>query len=164
MREATRVHGMAKDKDVSDEVTNVQPAMLLYHPTPRYALLTGAGAFAALLCAWSLWQQFDWFTLFFLGGSLFAALAFAAQWRTVIEVDAHGLWLRVPLRTQRVEYRQLDGAVEAGRIVRGIVVTYHPLRENGLLDLEDLRSVTLPAVERQYELLTLLESKCPRVT
>ena len=132
-----------------------------YHPTPRYALLTGAGALAALLCAWSLWRQFDWVTLFFLGGCLFAALAFAAQWRTVVELDAQGFTVHAPLRPHRVEYRQIDGAGEAGRVVRGIVVTYHPFRAGGLLDLDDLHSVTLPAVDHQYELLDQLETRRP---
>jgi hypothetical protein len=136
----------------------------IFHPTSRYVLLAGAGAAAALLCAWSLWQQFDWITLLFLGGCLFAALAFAAQSRTVVELDAQDLVVRAPLHTRRVDYRQLDGASEAGRIVRGIVVTYHPLRADGLLDLDDLHSVTLPAVERQYELLDQLEAKRPHTT
>lgn len=137
-------------------------AVSTYHPTPRYALLTSAGFLAALLCAWSLWQQFDWITLIFLIGCLFAAFSFGEQWRSVVVLDEHGLTLRSPIRVRSVAYRQLDGAVEAGRVVRGIVVTYHPLRENGLLDLEDLRSVTLPAVDQQMELLADLEARCPR--
>ncbi len=136
----------------------------IYHPTSRYGLLTGAGAAAALLCAWSLWQQFDWITLLFLGGCLFAALAFAAQWRTVVELGEQGFVVHAPLRTRRVDYRQIDGAGEAGRIVRGIVVTYHPLRADGLLELDELHSVTLPAVDHQFELLDQLEAKRPHTT
>jgi hypothetical protein len=130
-----------------------------YPATSRYALLTGAGGLAALLCAWSLTRQFDWITLIFLCGCLFAAFSFAVQWRSMVELDPKGFWLRSPLRTQRVEFRQLDGAVEAGRMARGIVVTYHPLHANGLLDLDDLHSVTLPAVEQHAELLALLVAK-----
>jgi hypothetical protein len=69
--------------------------------------------------------------------------------------------LRTPLQTQRVEFRQLDDATVAGRVAHRIVVTYFPLRDNGLLDLDELRSLTLPAVDHQAELLALLESKRP---
>ena len=71
-------------------------------------------------------------------------------------------WLETPLGARRVEFRQLDSATEAGRLLRVVVVTYHPLLENGLLDLDDLRSVTLPAVNQQYELLELLQQHAPQ--
>lgn len=130
-----------------------------YRSTSLYTLLVSASVLASLLCAWSLWRQFDWITLLFLLGCLYAAFSYGVQWRSTVALDAHGFWLRTPLQTYRVEFRQLDGASEAGRIARRIVVTYHPLHDNGLLDLDDLRSVTFPAVDRQVELLTLLESK-----
>lgn len=143
-------------------MTEVQPVNVHYRSASIYLLMVGASALAVLLCAWSLWVQFDWITLIFLFGCLFAAWSFGVQWRSTVELDAQGFIVRAPFQTQRVEYRQLDDAGEAGRLVRRIVVTYHPLREHGLLDLDELRSVTLPAVEKQVELLTLLESKRPQ--
>ena len=133
-----------------------------YHPTGQYGLLTAFGAGAAIFCAWALWRQFDGITLIFLFGCLFAAFSFATQWASRVEVDDRGFWLRAPLRSRRVEFRQLDSAVEAGRIVRGIVVTYHPLATNGLLDLDTLHSVALPAVAHQETLLEALRARCPR--
>ena len=138
-------------------------AATTYRPTGQYGLLTAFGAGAALFCAWALWQQFDWITLIFLFGCLFAALSFASQWASRVELDDHGFWLHAPLRRRRVEFRQLDSATEAGRVTRGIVVTYHPLAASGLLDLEELHSVALPAVAQQENLLEPLRARCPRV-
>jgi hypothetical protein len=143
-------------------MTEMQSEAVHYRSTSIYPLMVGASALAALFCAWSLWVQFDWITLIFLFGCLYAAWSFGLQWRSTVALDAQGLSVRAPFQSQRVEYRQLDDAGEAGRLVRRIVVTYHPLRDNGLLDLDELRSVTLPAVDQQVELLALLESKRPQ--
>jgi hypothetical protein len=139
----------------------LQESAAHYRATPLYAYLAGAALLAAGFCAWALWQQFDWITLIFLVGCLYAAVTYVIQWRSTVAIDAHGLWLNTPLQAHRVEFRQLDDAGVAGRVAHRIVVTYFPLRDNGLLDLDELRSVTLPAVDRQTELLTLLESKRP---
>jgi len=136
--------------------------MTTYRSVERYAFLGGAGLLAALFCAWALWRQFDWITLIFLCGCLFAAGSFGIQLLARVEVDESGFQVVTPMAARRVEFRQLDSATEAGRLLRVIVVTYHPLLENGLLDLDDLRSVTLPAVNPQYELLELLQQHAPQ--
>lgn len=138
-------------------------AATTYRPTGQYGLLAAFGVGAAIFCAWALWRQFDWITLFFLFGCLFAALSFATRWASRVELDPQGFWLRAPLHNRRVEFRQLDGAVEAGRIVRSIVVTYHPLTTSGLLDLDELHSVDLPAVAHQETLLEALRARCPHI-
>jgi len=143
-------------------MTELQQTPTHYRAASIYLFLLGASILAVLVCVWSLWVQFDWITLIFLFGCLYAAWTFGVQWRSRVALDLQGLSLHAPFQSQRVEYRQLDAAGEAGRLVRRIVVTYHPLRDNGLLDLDELRSVTLPAVDQQIELLALLEAKRPR--
>jgi hypothetical protein len=140
------------------------PTRTTYRPTGQYGLLTAFGAAAALFCAWALWRQFDWITLIFMVGCLYAALAFADRWAARVEIDGQGLQLCTPLRRRRVEFRQIDSATEAGRIARGIVVTYHPLAPNGLLDLDTLHSVALPAVGDQATLLEALRARRPRIS
>ena len=132
-----------------------------YRASSLYLALITASALAAGLCAWSLWRQFDWIVLLFLLGCLYATLTFSVQWRSHVALDAHGLSLHSPLRRHRIEFRQLDAVHEAGRVTRRLVVTYHPLQENGLVDLETLRAVALPAVERQDELLATLQTEGP---
>lgn len=143
-------------------MVEMQPEPVHYRSTSVYIVMVGASTLAALLCAWSLWVQFDWITLVFLAGCLYAVWSFGVQWRSTVTLDAQGFIVRAPFRSWRVEYRQMDNAGEAGRLMRRIVVTYHPLLANGLLDLDELRSVTLPAVDRQVELLAWFESKRPQ--
>lgn len=131
--------------------------VVIYRPVERYAFLGGAGLLAAIFCGWALWRQFDWITLLFFFGCLFAAGSFGVQLLARVEVDATGFRLETPLGSHAVDFRQIDSADEAGRLLRVIVVTYHPLLENGLLNLDDLHSVTLPAVTQQYVLLELLQ-------
>lgn len=130
-----------------------------YRASSLYLVLITAGTVAVGLCAWSLWRQFDWIVLLFLLGCLYATLTFSVQWRSHVTLDAYGLWLHSPLQRCRIEFRQLDAVHEAGRVTRRLVVTYHPLQENGLIDLETLRAVALPAVERQDELLATLQTE-----
>jgi hypothetical protein len=78
-----------------------------------------------------------------------------------VVVDAEGLLCHSPSRTRRVRFGQLDNAVEAGRWMRRIVVTYYPLQPDGLVDLNQLSSLALPAVERQDLLLADLVEHVP---
>jgi hypothetical protein len=71
-------------------------AATTYRPTGQYGLLAAFGVGAAIFCAWALWRQFDWITLFFLFGCLFAALSFATRWVSRVELDPQGFWLRAP--------------------------------------------------------------------
>lgn len=139
-------------------------ATTTYRPTGQYGLLTAFGVAAAIFCAWALWRQFDWITLIFMVGCLYAALVFGDQWAARVEIDGQGLRLHTPLHRRRVEFRQIDSATEAGRIARCIVVTYHPLASNGLLDLDTLHNVALPAVGDQEALLETLRGKRPRIS
>ncbi|MCS6827514.1 MAG: hypothetical protein NZ553_12945 [Caldilinea sp.] len=136
---------------VSDDLT--------YRPISLYIALIGAGALAAGLCVWSLWRQFDWIVVVFLLGCLYATWVFSVQWRSHVTLDDQGLSLHSPIQRLRIEFRQIDAVHESGRITRRLVITYHPLRENGLVDLETLRATALPAVERQDELLAKLQAR-----
>lgn len=132
-----------------------------YRPTPLYRVLVAASLLAAALCGWSLTQQFDWVTVLFLVGCLYAGGTYALQGRSWVVVDAEGLLCHSPSRTRRVRFGQLDNAVEAGRWMRRIVVTYYPLQPDGLVDLHQLSSLALPAVERQDLLLADLVEHVP---
>lgn len=131
----------------------------IYRASSLYSVLIAAAAVAAGLCAWSLWNQFDWIVLLFLLGCLFATLTFAVQWRSSVTLDDRGLLLHSPLQRRRIEFRQIDAVHEAGRITRRLVITYHPLQANGLVDPETLRAMALPAVEQQNELLAALQAE-----
>ena len=47
---------------------------------------------------------------------------------------------------------------EEGRLQRVILLLYHPLCADGQMDLDDLHSLALPALEEQTDLLEILQA------
>ena len=125
--------------------------------------------FVALFCflllinfGWQLMRYFSLETLFFFCIGL--ALVIWALYAMVsyVETNANGIVLCTPLRAVRkVEFRQLISVSENGRFNPVLTLVYHPWLPNGLLDLDDARSLILPAVRDQQELLALLEARLP---
>ena len=134
-----------------------------YRPHPRYVLVTAIAALSIPALIWLLLRGVDLAGVLFL---LFAAglLFFAVRGLlSHVEVDGHGLTLLQPLaRPQAVQYRQLAEVSEEGRLQRVILLLYHPLRPDGLIELDDLRSLALPALEEQAELLEFLQARTPQ--
>ena len=137
--------------------------MMTYRPHSRYVLMAGIAVICVALLGWRLAERPDLGSLLFLGvalGLLFFALRGIGS---RVEVDALGLTLFRPLLPPlRIHYRQLVEVTEEGRVQRVLVVLYYPLAADGLLDLDDMRSQALPALEDQTELLSLLQTKTPR--
>lgn len=136
----------------------------IFRPHARYVLITGVAVFSVVTLLWLLLQRLELASVLFL---LFAAglLFFAVRsLLSRVEVDEHGLTLVRPLaRPLRVQFRQLAEVTEEGRLQRVILLLYHPLRSNGLVDLDDLHSLALPALEEQSDLLEILQSRTPRI-
>ena len=133
-----------------------------YRPHARYVLITAVAALSIPALIWLLLRGVD------LAGVLFLLFAVVLLFFAVrgllsrVEVDERGLTLLQPLaRPQVVQYRQLAEVSEEGRLQRVILLLYHPLRPDGLLDLDDLRSLALPALEEQSDLLEILQARAP---
>ena len=62
----------------------------------------------------------------------------------------------------QVQFRQLAEVSEEGRLQRVILLLYHPLCADGLVDLDDLHSLALPALEEQTDLLEILQARTPQ--
>ncbi len=134
----------------------------IYRPHARYVLITAVAALSIPALIWLLLRGVDLagvlFLLFAVGLLFFAVRGLLSR----VEVDERGLTLRQPLaRPQAVQYRQLAEVSEEGRLQRVILLLYHPLRPDGLLDLDDLRSLALPALEEQSDLLEILQARAP---
>lgn len=134
-----------------------------YRPHPRYALIAGIAGISILALLWLLWRRLELGSLLFL---IFAAGLLVFALRSIfsrVEVDARGLTLVRPLSPPlSVQFRQLVEVSEEGRFQRVLLLLYHPLRPDGLLDLDDLRSVALPALDDQPELIELLQARTPQ--
>ena len=146
----------------SPEAPEIEPTAPNHQPVSRYYLFTGLSLAAAALFGWSLYRANDPIDLLFLGAAVVGVAWYGSQAITRVAVANNTLVVRAPLRTRRIEFRQLIEAVEAGRALKRIVVAYHPLRADGLVDLDETRTYTLPAVNFQDELLQLLQQHTPR--
>jgi len=137
--------------------------MMIYRAHSRYVLMAGIGAICSALLGWRLLPRYDLGTALFLLVAL-ALLLFALRGLgSRVEVDSIGLTLFRPLSAPlRIQYRQLVEVTEEGRVQRVLVLLYYPVADDGLLDLEALRSQALPALEDQAELLSVLQTKTPR--
>jgi hypothetical protein len=133
-----------------------------YQPHPRYVLIAAIAGAAVLALVWLLWRRLELGSVLFLlfaGGLLFFALR--SLFSRVVVSD-HALTLHRPLSAPaNVQFRQLVEVSEEGRFQRVLLLLYHPLRADGLVDLDDLHSLALPALEEQPELLELLLGRVP---
>ena len=112
------------------------------------------------LFAYSLITRFDWGSLFFLLVGLVGMFWSGDQLLSRVELDGTEIRLRRLWRQPaRIAFRQMDALRVSGRIFPALVFTYHPILPEGLLDLQDLDTLTLPAVEEQSLLIDLLQAR-----
>jgi hypothetical protein len=129
---------------------------------PLYRWLIGGCLLLALLLVWELRRGFVLETAFFvciaLGVALWSLLAASSQ----ITVMANSLCLATPLRpTHCVNFRQLFGVSQEGRLLPVLVLLYYPTLSSGLFDLTDARTLRLPLLLAQAELLAHLQTRLP---
>jgi hypothetical protein len=141
-----------------------------YPTSPRYKLLVGAGAALTGLLGWELWQgrgdpadEFAWGLGFFFVVSFLVTLWYAREMLSRVILAANGLTVtRRPGRIRTVEFRQMVSVSEAGRLGgRSITIVFHPLRPDGLIDLEGADSLIVPEVDDHDGLLAALEARAP---
>lgn len=144
-----------------------------FRPTPRYALMAGAGLVIGLLLLWQLLAPLRGGAPFtseqllsgeglFTATSLVLALYFARQATTRVALTRQTITRTMMLGApQSVELRQLMSVSESGRAGNALILLYHPLRADGLLELDDVRSLVLPALQEQDALRTYLEGQVP---
>jgi hypothetical protein len=131
------------------------PAAYPIHP--RYRFCAVASALLALLFAYDLTQRVQFGSLLFFAVTLGLAVWYGRSLGSRVVVEGARLTLYTPLAApQVVEFRQLTGVNAEGRGGKALLLLYHPLREHGLLDLESVRTLTLPEVAGQERLLELL--------
>ena len=135
---------------------------MTYTAHPRYRIFALVSLLLAGLFAWDLFDGFEpaigLFAVVCFG--LFLWYARAMLTRVVLVADR--VILRIPLsRPCAVEFRQLMTVSEEGRMAREILIMYHPTREQGLVDLDDVRSIGIPSMVDQNSLLAALTEQVP---
>lgn len=140
--------------------TAPHPRVFVAHPV--YRVLAAFSALGAGLLAWQLWRGVDPITPIILGICLVLLVRFLRFALARVTLDAQGVAVQMPWRAPRaVAFRQLSAVHEEGRGIRSILLLYHPQAGNGLLDLEGLHSLALPAVREQSELFQTLSDRTP---
>ena len=134
----------------------------LYPAHRIYQFLALIGVAVALLFVWTLARDFEWMTFLFFAVAVTFSFINLRWMFTRAELTPSGLTLHEPLNDAvHVDFRQMVAVYEAGRVVPGVSLVYYPLRANGLVDMDDARSLFLPALERQDELLSVLSREIP---
>jgi hypothetical protein len=137
-------------------------AIAIYRAHPRYRLFALICVGLVLLFAWQLWHKFEAGSAIFFVVVLGLLAWYGRAAGSRVEVDPTRLTLYTPLAAPRsVEFRQLAGVSEEGRMGQAILVLYHPLREHGLVELDEIRSLALPAMTDQETLLAALARQVP---
>jgi hypothetical protein len=128
----------------------------------RYLVLAILCLGLAGLFGWELAHRFDWGMLLFLAITLGLAVWYASVMASRVTLHPDRVEVFAPLGgTQAIEFRQLLSVTEEGRFGRAILLSYHPLLDQGLLDLEDVRTLALPIVVGQDALLADLAKQVP---
>jgi hypothetical protein len=136
---------------------------MIYTPYPLYRLFAWASALLVALFMWELRTGLEIGALLFLGLTLGLTLHFMRMAGSRVEVLADRIRLLRPYSaTHEVEFRQMEQVYEEGRGVSAILVAYYPRQPDGLLDLDDLKHLALPAVRDHVELFTTLTARLPQ--
>lgn len=79
-----------------------------------------------------------------------------------VELRKESVSVRNPFgKRNTVEFRQVVNAVESGRMGNSISLLYYPIGENGLVNLDDAETLSLPKVQNQDELLQHFRERIP---
>ncbi len=131
-----------------------------YAAHPKYRLWAAAWAAVAGVSAWQLRQGIDAGALLFLGIALALLVWYGREVGSTVTLEGRRLRLHRPLAADAVvEFRQLAAVHQEGRIGASILLHYHPLAADGLVALDNLRSLALPALVDQEELMGILQKE-----
>ena len=135
---------------------------MIYTTHLLYRFLTALCALLILLFSWQLRAGLEWGTLFFMAVVLWLAVRYAWLTASRVEVEADQVRLYTPLASPReVEFRQFSGVQEVGRGLKSILLLYHPRTATGIFDPDEIRTITLPAVNEHEQLLAALTAQVP---
>jgi hypothetical protein len=133
---------------------------MIYPIHPLYRIFALLCVLLTVVFGWQLRAGLDWGTLFFMGVTTFLTLRYLRLVASRVKLDGDRVRLYMPLMpVQEVEFRQLSAVNEEGRGLKSILLLYHPRAETGLLDADDVRTLSIPAVYAHEELLSALTAQ-----
>ena len=134
----------------------------VYLPRTTYRLFALGGAAVALLFLREILNGFSLPSLFFLLGAIAFALIHVRWALMRMELTADGVTVRAPMQaTTQIQFRQMITCEEAGRFMPGVSLVYWPVSAEGIVVMDVPRTLFLPALARQDELLAALQERIP---
>jgi hypothetical protein len=135
---------------------------MIYMAHPRYRLFALGSAVLAMLFGGDLLRSFEVGALLFFCVCLGIAVWYARTMFSQVEVGRDRVRVNRPYAApQEVEFRQLVSVAEEGRMGTAIMLSYHPKSAQGLLDLDSVQTLMLPAVVNQEALYNHLSRQVP---
>jgi len=154
--------GDQKEVEITD-VSEMEPEQpvdfpLRYSPTPIFQFAGFLLAIASIWLAYNVWQNPNIISVIvFVGvGAITLGMVFGAFARA--PYDGETLVYRVPWRPQiTINRKQIIEVTLEGRRTKALVIGFHPLDENGLVDSTRAQYVNLVPLQDQWELQEYLD-------
>jgi hypothetical protein len=142
--------------DSADEPADEFPVR--YSPTPIFQFAAFLLATGSIWLATNVWQNPSVISIIIFVGlvAITVGMVFSAFARATY--DGETLTYRVPLRPQlSIRRNQIIQVTLEGRRTRALVVGFHPLDENGHIELERAQYVNFVPLQDQWELQEYLD-------
>lgn len=135
----------------------------VFAPSGFYGVVTALGIVVAALFGWEFGRTPGLGALLFLGIGIGITLWSLRAQTSRVAVTRATLCLVRPWQAERcVAFRQLVSVAETGRLNPVLLLVYHPAQATGLLDLDSVETLELPAVRDQDALLAQLKANTPQ--
>lgn len=130
-----------------------------FRPPPLYQVLFTLPVLLVLLLAYDLWRSPRPEGVLMLGATIVLAFVTVPRAFGRVELANDRLTLHMPLHQPRsVHLRQLIAYEAAGRMWHTLLLRYHPMDEQGRLDIANQEYLTLVPLQDQYALEVQLQA------
>jgi hypothetical protein len=135
----------------------------VYQSRRIYQIFSLLGGVMILLFAINIASEFRWDSLLFFGTATLFSF-YNLRWMLIrLELTPAGITLYEPLRQpQHIDFRQIADFHESGRLVMGISMVYYPIGSGGLVEMDAPQSLFIPALEKQAEVIHVLNQSVPK--
>ena len=136
--------------------------MTVFRPQRQYWFLAAVCLVLIGLFGWDLLHGAEAGSVLFFAVSL-GALAWSVRSTfTQVSLGPDQMVVTAPLsRPREIGYGQILSVSEEGRMGKALVIAFHPRLPDGLLDLDRVETVALPALQDQASLYAELVQKAP---
>lgn len=134
---------------------------VVYSASRGYWVLAALGLVAAVMLIVDMVGGLRWDTVLFAAVGLLGGLWALWMANTRLVVLDQGILVQRATAQYLVDWRQLLRAEPSGRFLSVMALIYHPRRDDGIIDTDNVGSLLVPGVRNQAALLATIEEKMP---